>query len=195
LHAVPGVPDNGAVRRNLFLAGGLASAVLVALGIVLLVSGIDHLGDTRLRGTRTPVPGEREISLTAQKYVIYYEVDDELAPSGDGALAIPADLEVSIRDRDGSVLDTDAYLVSFNVSSGGRYAEAVRTVEPSEAGDYRLTARSGEGEGEPAVVLGEPVGGRLTRLLAGIAALAAGLAVALFMFIAALVSRRRARSV
>ena len=178
------------MRRKLLLAGGLGAAVLVAVGVVLLISGIERLSETRLGETRTPVPGEREVSLEAQKYVIYYEVDDEFAPSGDGALADPL-LDISIRDGDGSSLDTDDYRVNFNVTSGGRYAQAISTVEPSVSGDYRLRVEGDESARETAVVLGRPVGERLAGLLVGAIVLVVGLCIALFVGIVALVGRRR----
>jgi len=82
--------------------------------------------------------------------------------------------------------------VNFSVSSGGRYAQAVSTVEPPSAGRYRLRVQGGGDPGDPAVLLGRPVSGRLKPLLMGIVLLATGLAAALFVLLAGILGRRRA---
>jgi len=57
-----------------------------------------------------------------------------------------------------------------------------------------LLAWPSRASGDPDVVLGKPVTGRLTPLIAGVVALLVGLGTGLFVAIAALLGRRRTKS-
>jgi hypothetical protein len=185
------------VRRTLLLLGALAAVGLTVWGVSLLVDAIDALtGGARIGDTRTAVPGRRDVTLEARKYVVYYEVDSGFAGTfdSDGDVPIPA-LEVSVRlNGDGPALPLEEYSGSFEVSGGGRTAEAWRTVDVPREGRYRISAGSEVEAAAPAVVLGRPVSGRVLRLVLGIAAVFAGIGLAVLVAAIALALRVRGRS-
>ena len=187
--------------RRLFLTlGALAALALMAVGAGMLAGAIEDFGATRIGETRTAIPGERTARLEPGKHVVYYEVDEGSVPGsdsgGDGEIAVPAGLPVSIRrDGDGRPLDLDDYGSDFNVSSGGRFAQAAATVEVPEEGSYSIEAGRVDASpaSEPAVVLGRPITGRVLRLVVGIAGIVAGLGLAVLVAVVAvaLAARRR----
>ena len=185
------------MHRTLLLLGGLAAIALTAWSVSLSIDAIDSLtGGARIGDTRTPVPGQRTVTLEARKYVVYYEVDSGFAGGFDreGDVRIPA-LEVAIRpDRDATPLPLDDYDGSFEVESGGRTAEAWRTVEVPREGPYRISAGPEVRAAAPAIVLGRPVSGRVMRLVLGVAGVLAGLALGGLVAAIAIALRVRARS-
>ena len=185
------------MHRTLLLLGALAAAALTAWGGGLSVDAIDALtGGARIGETRTPVPGQRTVRLEARKYVVYYEVDSGFTGGVDGTddLRIPA-LEVAIRPAgESEPLPLEGYGGDFEVESGGRMAEAWRTVEVPREGSYRVSAGPELRAAAPAVVLGRPVSGRVTRLVLGVAGVVAGLGLAALVAAIAIGLRVRARS-
>ena len=177
--------------------GALAGTALAVWGVTLSVDAIDALtGGARIGDTRTPVPGQRTVALDTRKYVIYYEVDSGFAGGFDdaGDLRIPA-LQVAIRPEGGrAALPLDDYDGSFEVDSGGRSAEAWRTVEVPREGNYRISTGPEVRAAAPAVVLGRPVSGRVTNLVLGVAATLAGLGLLAQMAAIAIGLRVRART-
>jgi hypothetical protein len=186
------------VRRTLLLLGALAAVALTALAITVVVDAIDQFsGGARIGKTRTPVPGQRDATLEERKYVVYYEVDSGFAGGFDKTreIVVPAELDLAIRrDGDGPPLPLDDYGGDFEVSSGGRTAQAWRTVEVPRAGNYRISAGPEVRAAAPAIVLGRPVSGRVLRLVFGIAALLAGLGLGGLVGAIAVGLRLRARS-
>jgi hypothetical protein len=186
------------VRRTLLLLGGLAAVALTVLGVTITVDAIDQFsGGARIGKTRTPVPGQRDVTLEARKYVVYYEVDSGFAGGFDETreIQVPADLDVAIRrNGDGPPLRLEDYSADFEVSSGGRTAQAWRTVDVPSKGDYRISAAPEVRAAAPAIVLGRPVTGRLVRLVLGIAAVLAGLGLGVLVGAIAIALRVRARS-
>ena len=166
------------MRRLLLIFGALAGMALAAVGGVTTVDAIGSFSDVRIEDTRTPIPGAREVKLDAGKYVLFYEVDDESVSHLDGGpFPVPA-LDVTVRRAEkGPALDLDDYSGDFNVSSGGRAAQAAATLEAPEDGRYEIAARTGARASAPAVVLGRPITGRILRLIAGLAGIVAGLGI------------------
>jgi hypothetical protein len=63
------------------------------------------------------------------------------------------------------------------ISSGGRAAQAIATVEVPEDGRYEITVTDSADAPSPAVVLGKPITRRILRLVVGIAGSVVGLAL------------------
>jgi hypothetical protein len=175
--------------RVLSYLGVLLLFALTAGAVVVAVNAAFDLDRGLLEETRTPVPGAKVLNLEARKYNVFFEADDlhgEDAPS----------LLVRVQG-----LDVDAapelrdYSGSFTIS-GSRDATAFATVRIPEAGRYRLVS-SGQAPGrfaEPAVVLGEPIGGRVGRIVGGVIVAAVSFISGMALLIVTLVlgSRRRA---
>lgn len=185
------------MRRVTLPLGALAAIALLVGGIGIAVdAGSKLFGGVRIGETRTPVPGARDAQLDSGRYTLFYEVDEssvESDGSGDSDVDVPP-LEVTIRrGGDGPPLELEDYGGSFDVTGGGRAATAVRSVRVPESGRYRIRATSRRGAGSPAVVLGRPVLARILRLVVGIAAAFAGLALGALVVASALALRARGR--
>lgn len=168
------------VRATAAVIGVAAALGLCVWGGLLSYDAIDGLADGVRDGeTRTPVPGLRHVELDKGKHVIYYEVDSS-SVSGD-KVPVP-EFRVAIRRAgEGPVLGVDDYSTDFHVDSGSREAQAALTVEIPSAGRYQIATSGEEGAGEPAVVLGRPITRRILRLVLGLTALAAGLALGILV--------------
>ena len=148
------------------------------VGVTITVDAVGSFSDVRIGDTRTSIPGSREVELDEGKYVVFYEVDDDVTTElGEGSLTVPP-LDLAIRAPDAErPLDLDDYSGDFNVSTGGREAQAIATVEVPEDGRYEITVSSSADAPSPAVVLGKPITRRILRLGVGIAGIVAGLAL------------------
>jgi len=166
------------VRYGLLTLGALVAIVLTVLGVTRTVDAVRSFSEVRVGDTRTPIPGASEVELDDGKYVLFYEISDAGAPaSGDGSLFVPPlDVRVSPAGAARS-LDLDDYSTDFDVSTGGRYAQAMATVDVPEEGPYTLAVSGSADDPSPAVVLGRPIIPRILRLIAGIAGAVAGLAL------------------
>lgn len=166
------------MRQLLLILGGLAAIVLSVVSVTITVDAIGSFSDVRIGDTRTSIPGTREVELDEGKYVVFYEVSDEgVSDDSDGNLYVPPlDVRVHLPDAARS-LDLDDYSSDFNVSSGGRDAQAIATVEVPEDNRYEITVSGSADAASPAVVLGKPITRRILRLIVGIAGFVAGLAL------------------
>ena len=162
--------------------------VLSLGGVILAVENTLDLDRGLLEDTRTPLPGSRVLRLEARKYNLFYEQETEVSR--------PPSLRVRIRPTAGDeLLDLHDYSGSFTIS-GDREATAFATVRVPRAGHYRVTAsgRPARSVERPAIVLGEPIGRRVIRIVAG------GLAAVLLflsgtvLLVATLVGRSRRRA-
>jgi hypothetical protein len=178
------------VRALLLILGGLAGLALLSVGSVRTIDAIGSLSDVRIEETRTPVPGSRDAELGAGKHVVFSEVADD---GDEGTLPVPG-LGVRIRAAGGSrSLPLEDYSGDFDVSGGGREAQAIATVDIPEEGRYTIVAGGGRGADQPGVVLGRPVTRRVLSVIAGVAGIVAGLGmVALAAALAAGLAMRRA---
>ena len=183
------------MHRTLLLLGAIGAAALTIWGIALTVDAVSTFSGTRIGDTRTAVPGARDMELDEGRHTVFYEIDEDFVlRSGDDTEVPVPPLEVTIRRRgDGRALDLDDYGGSFDVTSGGRAATAVRTVNVPRGGVYRLRASGRAGGASPAVVLGKPVTRRALRLVVALAAVVAGLAALALMVALWIASRRRRR--
>jgi hypothetical protein len=161
------------------LAVGLLAACLAA-GLVVVKCTIPKLHHTRIGATRTPVPGARDVRLDAGKYVIYYEA----GTTGGIGLARPRGVSVRIETPSPAPLPLPlrTYGGNFHTGSSKVDARAFLTVEIPRAGNYRIivTGRSSQPivARNPRIVLGEPTGGKILRLVgAGVLALLAFIAL------------------
>lgn len=85
----------------------------------------------------------------------------------------------------------DRYGSELTVQSGGRAGIAINTVQVSRAGRYRLQAAGAATPAGPAVVLGEPSGGRVLRLVLGIIVLVLGGLIGIAAIVLAVVAHTR----
>jgi len=97
--------------------------------------------------------------------------------AGDDRIAIPRFLVTIRRGGDGPPLAIEDYDSDFRVESGGRAAQAAATIRIPSDGRYRITASGRPDAADSAVVLGRPVTRRVLRLVLGLAAFLAGLAL------------------
>ena len=180
--------------RGLAAALGVAAALgLCVWGGALTYGAVDSLTDgARLGESRTPIPGVTDVELEEGKYVVFYEVDAS-SVAGEERIPVPA-LDLSIRRAgDGSPLRLDQYGSDFRVESGGRAAQAALTVRIPSGARYRITVTGRPDAADPAVVLGRPVTRRVLRLVLGLAALVAGLALGILVIAVTVVLSLRKR--
>lgn len=165
------------MRATAAVLAGAAALALCAWGGTLAYGAIDSLTDgARIGETRTAIPGTTDAELDEGKHVLFYEVDSSTT-TGDERIPVPP-LRVTIRrSGDGPPLRLEDYGGSFRVESGGRAAQAAATVRIPSDGRYRITAAGRPDAADPAVVLGRPVTRRVLRLVLGLAAFVAGLAL------------------
>jgi hypothetical protein len=142
----------------------LAIVLVVAIGagIHLIVRNAGRLGAIKLEETRTPLPGRRNVRLDTHKYIVWYETR-RARPSSEPS--------VEIAPRDGEpALALNDYGGTFTTDSGGRHSEALWTVTPPSAGWYVMTVAgdsSVDSYDRPGVVLGQPIGRRVLRVVVG----------------------------
>jgi hypothetical protein len=159
--------------RALPYVGVVLLWALTVAGVWFAVDQAMELGDTILEDTRTPVPGERTLELEARKYNLFFEASDISDPDRVGdALDDPdaSPLTIRIREERGDrLLDLDGYSGTFTVS-GGRDATAIASVRVPREGRYRVSVTSSQdlGYSGEAIVLGEPVGARVAKVIGGV---------------------------
>ncbi len=162
----------------LLIPGALAAIALAGVGVTTTVDAAGSLSDVRIGDTRTGIPGEREVGLDEGKYVLFYEISGErIRESSDDSIYVPP-LDVRVNPAGAArSLDLDDYSGDFNVSTGGREAQAIATIEVPADGRYEIEVRGAADAPSPTVVLGKPITPRILRLIVGIAGSAAGLAL------------------
>ena len=178
----------GGVRASAAVIGVAAALGLCVWGGTLAYDAIDSLVDgARIGETRTPIPGTTDVELDKGKYVVFYEVDAS-STAGDDRIPVPT-LDLGIRRAgDGPPLALKDYGSEFRVESGGRAGQAALTVKIPDKARYRITATGQPDAADPAVVLGRPVTRRVLRLVLGMAAFVAGLALGLLVIVVATAS-------
>jgi hypothetical protein len=176
------------MRVGAFLGVALLYALLVG-GLILAVDNALDLDRGLLEDTRTPVPGSRVLQLDASKYNVFFE-----ARELHGSDAPP--LRVQVRPLgSGRPIELKDYSGKYTMS-GDRDATAFATVRIPRSGRYRVSVRGPEIQpfSDPTIALGEPIGRRVIRIVAG-----ALLALVCFLagtglLIAALIWRPRPRA-
>ena len=171
------------MRALLLILGALAGLALVGLGAVTAIDGMEGVSDVRIEETRTSIPGEREVGLEAGKHVVFYEVADD----GEEQTPVVPALEVRVRRPGASrFLELDDYSGDFDVSGGGREAQAISTLEVPEDGRYEIAARGRTDATAPGVVLGHPITPRVLQLIAGVIGVVAGLGLIVLVAVLAI---------
>jgi hypothetical protein len=164
--------------------------VALAAGLYLVVDGAGSLSSLHIGESRTALGERRVVALEARKYVVWFQATSVGAAGEE--LKVPAGLEVEVVRRSGGrPLRLDPYGGSFTTNSGRRHSRAVWTVRVPRAGPHVIAAQGGppgRGFAEPSVVLGQPIGRVVARIVAG-----AGLAMtaALALVLALVLGRRR----
>jgi hypothetical protein len=167
--------------RPVQIAGLVLLVALVAGGATIAALAAVDLPRGVLEETSTPVPGSREVRLEARKYNVFYDgtsadepiprISVQVAPAAGGA-ALPLD------DFGGSLNYGDA--------------QAIATVDVPRAGVYRIRTAGEPGlVAEPSVVLGEPLGKRILRVVLGAALAFLGFVGSILLVVISLVRRRR----
>ena len=170
-----------------------------ALAVWFAVEQALELDDTRLEGTRTPIPGQRTLDLEARKYNVFFEAraipdPDRVGDALDDPEATP--LRIRIREENGDrVLSLDGYSGTFTLS-GGRDGTAIATVRVPRSGRYRMTVTSSEelGYSSQSVALGEPPGRRVVKLVGGLVLAAVAFLSGALILIVTLVVRSQRRA-
>ena len=169
-----------------------------ALAVWFAVEQALELDDTRLEGTRTPIPGQRTLDLDARKYNVFFEGGHARSGPGGDALDDPeaTPLRIRIRGENGDrVLSLDGYSGTFTLS-GGRDGTAIATVRVPRSGRYRMTVTSSEelGYSSESVALGEPPGRRVVKLVGGLVLAAVAFLSGALILIVTLVVRSQRRA-
>jgi hypothetical protein len=180
--------NHGPVRVLAYI-GVLLLFALTAGAVVVGVDAAFDLDRGLLENTRTPVPGSKVVHLEARKYNVFFEAEDL---HGDDAPSLL--VRVQGLDVDAAPTLKD-YSGNFTIS-GSRDATAFATVRIPEAGHYRLVS-TGEAPArfqEPEVVLGEPIGGKVGRIVGAALVGAVSFISGMALLILALLSRSRRRA-
>jgi hypothetical protein len=167
--------------RPLQIAGLVLLVAVIAVGVTIAAVSAAELSRGVLEETSTPLPGSRQVRLEARKLNVFYDgaSSDEavpplrvlIAPAGGGA---PLPLE----DFGGSLNFGDA--------------QAIASVEVPRAGPYRITTAGPPGLPSGAeVVLGEPTGKHILRVVLGAALAFLGFVGAVLLVVISLLRRRR----
>lgn len=152
-------------RRLGRLLAALALAACLAAGLAVAARTAPKLHRTRIGTSRTPVPGSRAVTLSAGKYVIYYEA----GTTGDIGLAQPHGISVRIESASHGSLPLRPYRGNFHTGSAKVDARAFATVQVPASARYTIVT-SGRSDQpivarSPRIVLGEPDGGKTLRLV------------------------------
>jgi hypothetical protein len=156
----------------------------IALGIVLIISGIRSYIDKVEGFERVDVPGSAEVSLgDAGGYSLYFE-----RPGLDNDDPLPR-ISVSVTAPDGSAVDLDRYSSDVSYSVSGFDGRGAFTFHADEPGAYRVRTDGAGGE----VAVGRGIGARFAgAVVAGVGTLL--LAPVLAGVLALLTFLRRSRA-
>ena len=167
----------------------LVALAVAAFGVLLIIGQAGKLSDIRLESTRTELPGTRTVNLEARKYVVWIESRGGDLDNFRGAAAdVPAEIRPA---GGGAALTLADYKNSFTTESGGREGSAIGTVTPPAAGRYVISGPSTRMVPNPSVVLGNPTGNTVLKLVAGIVLAVLGLIAAVVGTILAIVLPRK----
>lgn len=137
-------PNPGTIRPSrawYWAAGALAVAGLVT-GLAVAVFGYLGALDEFEAFARLSVPGATEVLVEEPSVQVIYH-------QGDGFTG-PAELDLSVSDPSGAVVDVDAYGSELIFHAGEGQVRAVATFDADVTGAYRVDA-SGVAEGRLAV--------------------------------------------
>jgi hypothetical protein len=167
--------------RPLEIAGLVLLVALIAGGATIAALAAVELPRGVLEETSTPIPGSREVRLDERKYNVFYDgssTDEAIPPLR--VLVTPAD--------GGDPLPLDDFGGSLNFGN----AQAIATVDVPRAAVYRIRAAGAPGlAGDPSVVLGEPTGKRILRIVLGAGLAFAGFIGSILLIVISLLRRRR----
>jgi hypothetical protein len=167
--------------RPLAIVGLVLLVALVAAGATIAAVSATKLPRGVLEETSTPIPGSRVVQLDDRKYNVFYDGTSEQE-------AIPPIRVLVTPAAGGPPLELDDFGGSLNYGN----AQAIATVEVSRPGRYRILAEGAPGFARDAeVVLGEPIGKRILRVVFGGALAFAGMLGAVLLVVISLVRRRR----
>jgi hypothetical protein len=167
--------------RPLQIAGLVLLVALIAAGATIAALAAVELPRGVLEETSTPIPESREVRLEARKYNVFYDGTSETEP-------IPQ-IRVRVTPAGG---DGALPLGDFGGSLNYGDAQAIATVEVPRVGLYRITTAGAPGfPSAAAVVLGEPIGKRILRVVLGAALAFLGFVGAILLVVISLLRRRR----
>jgi hypothetical protein len=167
--------------RPLEIAGLVLLVALIAGGATIAALAAVDLPRGVLEETSTPIPGSRDVRLEARKYNVFYDGSSTDEP-------IPR-LTVLVEPAGGGA---PPQLQDFGGSLNFGNAQAIATVEVPRAGAYRIRVAGEPGPtGNPSVVLGEPTGRLILRVVLGGALAFLGFIGSVLLIVISLVRRRR----
>lgn len=167
--------------RPLQIVGLVLLVAVVAAGATIAAVSATKLPRGVLEETSTPIPGSRVLQLDARKYNVFYDGTSEQE-------AIPP-IRVLVTPAGG---ETALELGDFGGSLNFGDAQAIATVEVPRSGRYRIVTEEAPGfRPDASVVLGEPIGKRILRVVFGGALAFAGFVGIVLLVVISLVRRRR----
>jgi hypothetical protein len=167
--------------RPLQIVGLVLLVALVVAGATIAAVSATKLPRGVLEETSTPIPGSRVVQLDARKYNVFYDGTSEQE-------AIPPIRVLVTPAGGGSALELDDFGGSLNFGD----AQAIATVEVPRSGRYRIATEDAPGlRPDASVVLGEPIGKRILRVVLGGALAFAGFVGIVLLVVISLVRRRR----
>ena len=166
--------------RPLQIVGLVLLVSLVAAGATIAAVSATKLPRGVLEETSTPIPGSRVVQLDSRKYNVFYDGTSEQE-------AIPP-IRVRVAPAGGGpALEQEDFGGSLNFGD----AQAIATVEVPRSGRYRIVTEDAPGfRPDASVVLGEPIGKRILRVVLGGALAFAGFVGAILLVVISLVRRR-----
>jgi hypothetical protein len=168
--------------RPLQIVGLVLLVALIAAGATIAAVSATKLPRGVLEETSAPIPGSREVRLEARRYNVFYD-----GTSSEEAIP-PLRVQV-VPAGGGDALPLEDFGGSLNFGD----AQAIASVEVPRAGRYRIaTTATGEPLGEAEVVLGEPIGKRILRVVLGGALALLGFVGCVILVVISLLRRRRA---
>jgi hypothetical protein len=167
--------------RPLQIVGLVLLVAVVAAGATIAAVSATKLPRGVLEETSTPIPGSRVVQLDARKYNVFYDGTSEQE-------AIPSIRVLVTPAGGGPELELEDFSGSLNYGD----AQAIASVEVPRSGRYRIAAEGAGGlTPEASVVLGEPIGKRILRVVLGGALAFAGFVGIVLLVVISLVRRRR----
>jgi hypothetical protein len=167
--------------RPLQIVGLVLLVALIAAGATIAAVSATKLPRGVLEETSTPIPGGRVVQLDARRYNVFYDgtsSEERIPPLTVRVVPLRPGQEPLLEDFGGSLNFGDA--------------QAIASVEVPRAGRYRIVTAVDAGfSPQASVVLGEPIGRRILRVVLGAALVLLGFVGCVLLLVISLLRRRR----
>ena len=167
--------------RPLQIVGLVLLVALIAAGATIATVSATKLSRGVLEETSTAIPGSRVVRLDARRYNVFYDgtsSEEAIPPLRVRVVPVGGEAALPLEDFGGSLNFGDA--------------QAIASVEVPRAGRYRILT-AGEAAISSEVVLGEPIGKRILRVVLGAGLALLGLIGSVILVVISLLRRRRSQ--